>query len=444
VCVAPATMAVSHKRTGAHAEPLISASTEGNVCLITANVGSIFEIPSLMGTWVDHVAAMISSQNAKFAAIHMQEVGGKKAATSKPVVKKLVRLLQAHDRMAGFTRSFGYFDTNVAADDEYTALGSIYFVHRDIDRVQRYNYVTDEYVSEAGPAVATDVETENLCPFHNKTKFFTGQFGRKRASRKGYLQTGWKLGYYEFQLVNVHLFADDSNIEAARKSPSQFSRWREAAMRFTLDRTFLGPPAADCNDGTPAPKKGKGKGGKSKEPESTDRKMTSFYFGDFNFRLALNDLVGHVTNGARARFEREKGPEQPPTRSTYFKRGTEEQVLMMQKKRFILSDPDVCIRDEKIISEFDWELGQFGNLHELPVTFSPSYPYSENVDEPRTYNTLRAPAWCDRVVMSAPALELARSGGPQYQVIGEDVCMGDHKPVCLSFQLDALAGCESL
>ena len=73
------------------------------------------------------------------------------------------------------------------------------------------------------------------------------------------------------------------------------------------DRTFLGPPAADCNDGTPAPKKGKGKGGKSKEPESTDRKMTSFYFGDFNFRLALNDLVGHVTNGARARFEREKG-----------------------------------------------------------------------------------------------------------------------------------------
>ena len=51
--------------------------------------------------------------------------------------------------MAGFTRSFGYFDTNVAADDEYTALGSIYFVHRDIDRVQRYNYVTDEYVVSA-------------------------------------------------------------------------------------------------------------------------------------------------------------------------------------------------------------------------------------------------------------------------------------------------------
>ena len=45
--------------------------------------------------------------------------------------------------------------------------------------------------------------------------------------------------------------------------------------------------------------------------------------------------------------------------------------------------------------------------------------------------------------MSAPALELAKSGAPQYQVIGEDVCMGDHKPVCLSFQLDALAAGES-
>ena len=45
------------------------------------------------------------------------------------------------------------------------------------------------------------------------------------------------------------------------------------------------------------------------------------------------------------------GPEQPPTRSTYFKKGTEEQLLMMQKKKFILSDPDVCVRDEKIIAE---------------------------------------------------------------------------------------------
>ena len=44
------------------------------------------------------MAAMISSQNAKFAAIHMQEVGGKKAATSKPVVKKLVRLLQVRKK----------------------------------------------------------------------------------------------------------------------------------------------------------------------------------------------------------------------------------------------------------------------------------------------------------------------------------------------------------
>jgi hypothetical protein len=45
----------------------------------------------------------------------------------------------------------------------------------------------------------------------------------------------------------------------------------------------------------------------------------------------------------------------------------------------------------------------------------------------------RCPAWCDRVLMNAPAL---MSADPRsYQLVGAKVCMGDHKPVSLQFAL---------
>ena len=63
----------------------------------------------------------------------------------------------------------------------------------------------------------------------------------------------------------------------------------------------------------------------------------------------------------------------------------------------------------------------------------------------------RCPAWCDRVLIShdaranvvAASDDDDRGGGVseeegnccQYNVIGSDVCMGDHKPVYLSFKM---------
>lgn len=405
------------------------------VCLITANVGSIFELPHLMDTWVEKTAGMISDQNARFAAIHMQEVGGKAATTSKPAVKKLVRMLEKHRLMKGFNRSFGYFDTNVAADDEYTALGSIYFVHSSVTAVERYNHDSDEF-TDAGPAVPSEVEYEGSSPYHSKTKFYTGQFGRKRASRKGYLHTRWRVSGCEFQLVNIHLFADDSNLDAAKRTPSRFALWRHAALRFTLDRT--GSRSATRCDVPPPMKRSRSvtssDGTNSKRNDNSSTTSNTFFFGDFNFRLSLSDMLLHICNGARARFER-KAPDTPPIRSTFYRHGTRDVMLLMEKKKFVLSDPDLCRTEAESIKRFDFELAQFAELHELPIEFLPSYPFCEDVDRPHAYNSMRAPAWCDRVVMSEAAMDLARVGNPTYSVIGEDVCMGDHKPVCLSFTM---------
>lgn len=124
--------------------------------------------------------------------------------------------------------------------------------------------------------------------------------------------------------------------------------------------------------------------------------------------------------------------------------------------------------------QFDWETSQFSELHELPVGFPMSYPYCEQPTGACKYNTSRPPAWCDRVLMSKAAIGLvsvvsavnltsflsdffgapcdsasnhvsmgyrtrlelqAQVGQPSYDVIGSNVCMGDHKPVCLTFRV---------
>lgn len=41
-----------------------------------------------------------------------------------------------------------------------------------------------------------------------------------------------------------------------------------------------------------------------------------------------------------------------------------------------------------------------------PLSYLPSYPYSEDCSQGRQYMNTRCPAWCDRVLMSPSAKEL--------------------------------------
>ncbi|KAF2976161.1 hypothetical protein EK904_014691, partial [Melospiza melodia maxima] len=73
------------------------------------------------------------------------------------------------------------------------------------------------------------------------------------------------------------------------------------------------------------------------------------------------------------------------------------------------------------------------------------YPYSEDSSQGRQYMNTRCPAWCDRILMSHSAKELIlKSENDEkiviYDHIGPNVCMGDHKPVFLSFRIAAGAG----
>lgn len=84
---------------------------------------------------------------------------------------------------------------------------------------------------------------------------------------------------------------------------------------------------------------------------------------------------------------------------------------------------------------YDMEVSDLRDrLTEFPLAFPPTYPFAEDPNEGNSYMRTRCPAWCDRVLMSHEARLLVEDE-TNYDVIGKEVCMGDHKPVFLRCQL---------
>ncbi|EYC14768.1 hypothetical protein Y032_0039g145 [Ancylostoma ceylanicum] len=102
-------------------------------------------------------------------------------------------------------------------------------------------------------------------------------------------------------------------------------------------------------------------------------------------------------------------------------------VLRIERKRFDYFNQKKLLNDWKSYLEDDREAANFKQLHELPINFPPTYPWSENPDESEVMMKTRAPAWCDRVLMNANAYEVVKRGNPSYSSFGRDVCTGDHK-----------------
>ena len=89
---------------------------------------------------------------------------------------------------------------------------------------------------------------------------------------------------------------------------------------------------------------------------------------------------------------------------------------------------------------YDMEVSDLRDrLTEYPLAFPPTYPFVEDPKSGSSYMRTRCPAWCDRVLMSHQAKSLINdqddNSAITYDVIGKDVCMGDHKPVFLRCKL---------
>ncbi|CAH6793278.1 Inpp5a [Phodopus roborovskii] len=264
-----------------------------------------------------------------FMALHCQEFGGKNYEASMSHVDKFVKELLSSDAMKEYNRARVYLDENYKSQEHFTC----------------------------------------------------------KWSRKGFIRTRWCIADCAFDLVNIHLFHDASNLVAWETSPSVYSGVRHKALGYVLDRII----------------------------DQRFEKVSYFVFGDFNFRLDSKSVV--------------------------------EVVLQLEKKLFDYFNQDV-FRDNNgtALLEFDKELSVFKDrLYELDISFPPSYPYSEDSSQGEQYMNTRCPAWCDRILMSLSAKELVLKSESEekvatYDHIGPNVCMGDHKPVFLAFRIAPGAG----
>ena len=107
-----------------------------------------------------------------------------------------------------------------------------------------------------------------------KDKFPVKLFPECKWSRKGFMRTRWIFAGAHFDLINIHLFHDVSNLSAMKDFPNDYTKLRQNALQYTLDRL---------------------------ENDQFDN-LPFFIFGDFNFRLDTGSVIKKITNNISPRL----------------------------------------------------------------------------------------------------------------------------------------------
>ncbi|XP_060027057.1 inositol polyphosphate-5-phosphatase A isoform X1 [Erinaceus europaeus] len=390
-----------------------AAAPGAALLLVTANVGSLFDDPeNLQNNWLHEFYQVVHAHTPHFMALHCQEFGGKNYEASMAHVDKFVKELLSSDAMKEYNRARVYLDENYRSQEHFTALGSFYFLHESLKNIYQFDFQAKKYRKVTGKEIYSD--TLESTPMLEKEKFPQHYFPECKWSRKGFLRTRWCIADCAFDLVNIHLFHDASNLVAWESSPSLYSGIRHKALGYVLDRIM----------------------------DQRFEKVAYFVFGDFNFRLDAKSVV--ETLCTKATMQTVRAADSSEVVKLIFREADNDHkvLLQLEKKLFDYINQEVFHDNNgTALLEFDKELAMFRDqLQELDINFPPSYPYSEDRSRGRQYMNTRCPAWCDRVLMSPAAKELvlrAESEGElaTYDHIGPDVCMGDHKPVFLAFHL---------
>ncbi|XP_068582872.1 inositol polyphosphate-5-phosphatase A isoform X2 [Cebidichthys violaceus] len=396
----------------------LTAAQGTGILLVTANVGSLFEDPdNLQKTWLREFYQTVQSHKPHFLALHCQEVGGKNYEASMSHVDSFVKELLSSDAMREYSRARVYLDENYKSQEHFTALGSFYFIHESLKNIHQFDFKAKKFKKVVGKE--TYSETLESTPSLEKEKFPQDYFPECKWSRKGFIRTRWALADCAFDLVNIHLFHDASNLVAWEKSPSVYSGTRQKALGYALDRIT----------------------------DQRHEKLPYFVFGDFNFRLDSKQVIESFCSTATMQTVRAADTNEVDKLIFRESDNDRKVVLQLEKKLFNYVNQDVFRENNGTsLLEYDKELLVFKDrLHELEISFPPSYPYSEDSSQGKQYMNTRCPAWCDRILLSPSARDLVLKPENEeksivYDNIGPNVCMGDHKPVFLSFRITAGAG----
>ncbi|XP_037637699.1 inositol polyphosphate-5-phosphatase A isoform X3 [Sebastes umbrosus] len=328
-----------------------------------------------------------------------------------------VKELLSSEAMREYSRARVYLDENYKSQEHFTALGSFYFIHESLKNIHQFDFKAKKFRKVVGKE--TYSETLESTPSLEKEKFPQDYFPECKWSRKGFIRTRWALPDCSFDLVNIHLFHDASNLVAWEKSPSVYSGTRQKALGYVLDRIT----------------------------DQRHEKLPYFVFGDFNFRLDSKQVIESLCSTATLQTVRAADTNEVDKLIFRESDNDRKVVLQLEKKLFNYVNQDVFRENNGTsLLEYDKELTVYKDrLHELEISFPPSYPYSEDSSQGKQYMNTRCPAWCDRILLSSSARDLVLKPENEeksivYDNIGPNVCMGDHKPVFLSFRITAGAG----
>ncbi|GCB77784.1 hypothetical protein scyTo_0015712 [Scyliorhinus torazame] len=329
-----------------------------DVLLLTANVGSLFDdLEGLQIIWLQEFYQVVKKYTPHFIALHCQEIGGKDYETGMVHVNKFVADILSSNEMKEYNRVRVYIDQDFSAHDHFTV-------------IQSYKEVQGKEVH------TTSLHNNSMIEKERFSQDFWPEF---KWSRKGYIRTRWRLQNRIFDLVNIHLFHDASNL-IAWKSPSTFPGNRRKALGHVLSRIT----------------------------DARYEKVPFLIFGDFNVRLDTQRVVETLCSTASVETILNGEPEDVK-KVIFQERGNDHKVLLrIESKTFDYFDQGVFRHNNgKALLEFDQELTTFFNeICELDIEFPPSYPYSEVNTEGTLYANTRCPAWCDRILMSPSANEV--------------------------------------
>uniref|UniRef100_A0ABI7WZ74 inositol-polyphosphate 5-phosphatase n=1 Tax=Felis catus TaxID=9685 RepID=A0ABI7WZ74_FELCA len=314
------------------------------VLLVTANVGSLFDDPeNLQKNWLREFYQVVHTHKPHFMALHCQEFGGKNYETSMSHVDKFVKELLSSDAMKEYNRARVYLDENFKSQEHFTALGSFYFLHESLKNIYQFDFKAKKYKKVTGKEIYSD--TLESTPMLEKEKFPQDYFPECKWSRKGFVRTRWCVADCAFDLVNIHLFHDASNLVAWETSPSVYSGIRHKALGYVLDRII----------------------------DQRFEKVSYFVFGDFNFRLDSKSVV--ETLCTQATMQTVRAADTNEVVKLIFRESDNDRKVMLQleKKVFHYFNQEV-FRDNNgtALLEFDKELSVFKDrLYELDISFPP-------------------------------------------------------------------------
>ncbi|KAK9970329.1 hypothetical protein ABG768_026277 [Culter alburnus] len=387
-----------------------------DVLLVTANVGSLFDnVGEIEGDWLREFFTTVHMYKPRFVALHFQEVGGKDYMVNMGHAENFFWTIESSSEMADFDRVCVYVDSHFKAVDSFTALGSMYFIHKSLKNIQQYDFNVKEFKAVSGHNKYVG-SLEGVTTME-KEKFPKNFWPDFKWSRKGYMRTRWIIHNQGLDLVNVHLFHDASNLIACNASPSVYSANRKKALRYVINRV------AD-NSYSPLP---------------------FFLFGDFNFRLDTLSLVQNLSMSADIQTVKKDSSNEVEKIICEEKDNDHKVLLHIETKLFAYLHQAVFRENNgKELLKYDKEIAAFHDvITEEDIRFPPSYPYSEDYTKPTQYMNTRCPAWCDRILMSHNARDIIhqREEGESavvYNTLGSNICMGDHKPVFLFFPLKTI------